>query len=265
VDTDLDERIAENQSRLEELQLRFTDLHPDVIAVKDVLEQLEAQREQQIQELQSGDVTTVASDNPVFHNIQIELTNVNVEIEALLQQELSQRDEINELEDLVDVLPQVEAELMQLTRDYDVKQAQYESLLQRLDVAELSESAEQSDEVQFRIIDPPLYPAEPSDPNRPLLLVAVLIVGLGAGFGVSFLGNQVKPVFQDSVTLRQVTGLPLLGSVAVMRSKERRVGRYRQLGTFGTAAIALCVLFVVVFVMQEPASEMLRELLGQGT
>ena len=262
--SELDERIAQNQTRLEELQLRFTDQHPDVISIKSVLAQLESQKQQQIDELRTGDGTGIASDNPVFQNIQIELTNVNVEIDSLLAQEANQARRVQELRDLADVLPEVEAELKRLTRDYDVTQTQYQSLLQRLEVAELSESAEQSEEVQFRIIDPPLSPLEPASPNRILLLLAVFIVGLGAGGGLSILGNQLRPVFHDSIALREATGLPVLGSVTVMRTHERYASRVRQLSAFGGAILGLCLVCAVVLVFQEPGSLLLRSLIGRG-
>ena len=258
--TELDLRISQNRTRLEELQLRFTDQHPDVISVQAILEELEQQKQRQIEELQAGDGMGVASDNPVFQNIQIELTNVNVEIETLQHQRSAQRRRVEELRNLVDVLPQVEAELARLTRDYDVKQSQYQSLLQRLEVAQLSESAEQSEDVKFRVIDPPLLPLEPSAPYRPLLLIAVLMFGLGAGGALAFLSNQIKPVFQDMVALRSATGLPVLGSVTVMRTAERRSRRFRQLGYFGFAFLSLCIVCAVVLIFQEPASEAVRNL-----
>jgi len=262
--SELDERIAQNQTRLEELQLRFTDRHPDVISIKSVLAQLEFQKQEQLEEIRAGDGLGIASDNPVFQNIQIELSNINVEIESLAAQQASQERRVQRLRDLADVLPEVEAELSRLTRDYDVSQAQYQSLLQRLDVAKLSESAEQSEEVQFRIIDPPLMPLGPASPNRPLLLLGVLILGLGVGGGLSFLINQLRPVFHDSVALRLATGLPVLGSVTVMRTHERRAGRVRQVGAFGGALFVLCLICVAVLLFQEQGSLLVRSLLGRG-
>jgi len=256
--SDLDRRIDEHESRLEELQLRFTDLHPDVVAVKQTLVQLKTQKQAELDARTRNDGSGIASDNPVFQNIQIELTNVSVELATLREQESSQRRKITELQQLVDVLPQVEAELARLTRDYDVRQSQYQSLLQRLAVAELSESAEQSEDVKFRVIDPPTYPDDPSAPDRPLLVALVLLVGLGSGAGLAFLRDQINPVFSSARMLEKTIGLPVLGSVQVMHTVERQRWRVAQITTFSGGLIALIALFVVVLFMHEEGSQLLK-------
>lgn len=262
--SELDQRIAENQSRLEELELRFTEQHPDVISVKRTLEQLNRQRQEQLDEIRDGDGSGVASDNPVFQNIQIELTNVSVEIETLLEQESVLQRRVRELRELIDILPQVEAELARLTRNYDVKETQYQSLLQRLEIAELSESAEESEDVQFRIIDPPIFPEQPVAPNRGLLVFVVLIAGLGVGGGLAFFLNQLRPVFNDVVSLRTKTGLPILGTVSVMRTLERKRLRVRQVACFSIGLVALFGTCIGFIVLQEPAVEMIRSLTSNG-
>ena len=254
----LDQRIADQQSLLEQLQLRFTDRHPDVITIKRTLEQLREQKQARLEELMNGGPAEIASDNPVFQNIQIELTNVNVEIETLLEQEATQERRIAELRELIDVLPEVEAELARLVRDYDVHQAQYQDLLQRLEIAELSQSAEQSEEVQFRIIDPPLVPEDAIAPNRTLFLLGVLVVGLGCGVGLAFLRNQLEPVFHDVMALRDVTDIPVLGSVIGLRLHGQADPVKRQVAVFSVAIGMLCVLFVGVVLLQNVGGPLIR-------
>jgi len=258
--SDLDRRIDEHESRLEELQLRFTDLHPDIIAVKQTLEQLKAQKQAELDALVTTDGSGVASDNPVFQNIQIELTNVSVELAALREQERSQTRKIADLRQLVDVLPQVEAELTRLTRDYDVRQSQYQALLQRLEIAELSESAEQSEDVKFRIIEPPIFPDGPAAPDRPLMIAMVLLAGLGLGAALAYLIDQINPVFSSARMLENSIGLPVLGSVQVMRTAERKRWRIAQVTAFGGGLVALCVVFVVVLIMHEDGRHLLKAL-----
>ncbi len=258
--SEIDIRIAENQRRLEELQLRFTDLHPDVVASKATIEQLKAQKQRELDALMNVGGSGAVSDNPVYQNIQIELTNVNVEIATLREKSRMHNKRIADLRELVDILPVIEAELARLTRDYDVKQNQYQTLRQRLEVAELSESAEQSDEVKFRIIDPPTMPISPTAPNRSLLIGVVLLVGLGAGGAAAFLRNQLLPVFSDAHFLRQMTGVPILGSVQKLQTADARQRRATQLATFGVALFALFGVFVAVFLFQNAGSRLIQSL-----
>ena len=254
----LDARIAENETRLEELQLRFTDRHPDVIAIQQTLAQLREQKSAALEAVSAGHDAGVASDNPVFQNIQIELTKVNVEIASLLEEQATHERKINDLRALIDVIPQVEAELARLTRDYDVKQAQYKSLLERLEMAELSESAEQSKDVKFRIIDPPFLPEAPVAPNRPLIIAGILIAGLAIGAGCAFLLDQINPVFNSSLQLQQLAGLPVLGAVQTMRTKERRRWRRSQLISFFACVSGLVFIFAVVLLLHEPGSDFVQ-------
>ena len=69
-----------------------------------------------------------------------------------------------------------------LNRDYEINKQQYDTLLQRLESAKISEQAEQSaDNVKFRVIEPPIVPVRPSGPDRVALNALVLLAALGAG------------------------------------------------------------------------------------
>jgi uncharacterized protein involved in exopolysaccharide biosynthesis len=49
-----------------------------------------------------------------------------------------------------------------------VNKQQYDTLLQRLESAKMSQQADQNTEnVKFRIIEPPMVPIKPSGPQRP--------------------------------------------------------------------------------------------------
>lgn len=259
--SEIDLRIAQNRRNLESLRLRFTELHPEVVATKDSIAQLERQRSEQMAALKNSNSLGGASQNPVYQSIQIELNNTMVEITTLSEQASSRRRKIEELQQLIDILPDVEAELSRLNRDYGVKQGQYEELRQRLEVAELSESADQSEDVRFQLINPPIVPSTPAAPNRPLLLAGVLLGALGLGGAITFLMNQLKPVFSHAVSLQQATGLPILGSVSAMSTVERRASHRRQLTAFGAGVIGLVLVFGIVLVFQQTGSQVIQSLI----
>jgi hypothetical protein len=125
----------------------------------------------------------------------------------------------------------------------------YQSLRESLERERLSREAQQSERVEFNVIDPPAAGFEPIAPNRPQLLAIVLFAGLGGGGGLAFLLSQLRPVFYTPDTLREATGLPVLGAVSLGNKGFHRMRRRLAVFAYGTAGMALLTVFVgLVFI-----------------
>lgn len=263
---DTSTRIQETQSRLDDLLLRYTEKHPEVIATKETLAALKARQVEELAALRRGDpgaaAAANASSNPVYQSIQTTLNAGDVEIAALRSQLADHQRNEAELRRLVDTAPEVEAEYARLTRDYTVTRTQYNSLLERLEKARLSGDAEQTGSVKFNIVDPPSASFKPTFPNRPLFLFAVFVVGIGAGAGVAYVMHMLRPVFSTSRSLADMTGLPVLGSVTRSWVEKYQAQLRHGLVRYSVAAAALFVVFIAVVVVQGPASRFLRQMLG---
>ena len=256
-------RIQETQARLDDLLLRFTDKHPDVVAARENLILLRARQQEEIAALKRGDASAVAatgaSSNPVYQNIQLQLNQVEVEMAALRVELVDHKRNEAELRRVVDTAPEVEAEYARLNRDYDVTKTQYNNLLERLERARVSGDAEQTGVVRFNVVDPPTAGFDPTFPNRPLLIVVVLVVGLAIGGGVAYLLHMLKPVFSSETSLAQLTGLPVLGVVTRTWVDKYRVQLRAGLMRYSIAASLLLVAFVIVLIAQESGSQLLRQ------
>ena len=104
--------------------------------------------------------------------------------------------------------PQMEAELAQLNRDYEINRKNYEDLVARRESIAMSGQLESASSLaDFRVIDPPRANPRPVAPNRALLMPLALLAALGAGLGVAFLMSQVRPVFFEAGSLRTATDL----------------------------------------------------------
>ncbi|MBK9253831.1 MAG: hypothetical protein IPM70_18940 [Proteobacteria bacterium] len=57
---DTSSRIAETQARLDELLLRFTDKHPDVVSTRQALLELQARQQQELDAFRRGDTAAIA-------------------------------------------------------------------------------------------------------------------------------------------------------------------------------------------------------------
>jgi polysaccharide chain length determinant protein (PEP-CTERM system associated) len=267
-----DGQIAEYRKQLDQLLLQYTDKHPRVEALKETIAQLEAQRAARSPKAKSGtpmirdkrDAASLALDiNPVYQNLKIELSRVQVELAELRQQIGEREAAVAMLKSRVNTVPEIEAELTRLNRDYEVNKAQHQALLQRLESARLSESAETSTEqVRFRIIEPPTEPLIPIGPKRALFMTAVLLAALGAGIVIAFFINQLKPVFLSRGMLANITGLPVLGSISFVAPKTRQSFFRRDPVLITLAGGALFVLYVLAVGLQEPASRLLHTIMG---
>ena len=96
---------------------------------------------------------------------------------------------------------------------------------------------------EFRVIDPPRVAPKPVAPNRLLLMPGAMLAAVAAGLGIAFVMSQIRPVFFDGATLRQVTQLPLLGVVGLIPSEEQRRRESRSLKRFIMATVAFLLLY----------------------
>jgi polysaccharide chain length determinant protein (PEP-CTERM system associated) len=229
-------RIRETQAHLDELLLNFTDKHPDVIAARQTLAELNARRASELAALRRGDASAIgasgAAANPVYQSIQLALNQADVEIASLRRQLGDHQSRVADLRRALDTMPKVEAEYAQLNRDYDVNKTQYTALLTQLEKAKLGQEADTNGSVRFEIVEPPNAEYRPVAPRRTLLVLAVLALSVGCGAGLAYLIQLLKPVFWSVRTLAEHTGATVLGAVspafpqALLRRKRWDVSFY---------------------------------------
>jgi polysaccharide chain length determinant protein (PEP-CTERM system associated) len=246
-------RIDAAQAHLDELLLRFTDQHPDVIAARQTLEDLKKRRAAEIDSLRQGDAgaaaTSRASSNPVYQSVQLALNQSDVDI-ADLNTELAQHEaKVGELKRLLDTAPQVEAEFAQLNRDYDVNKAQYTALLANLQKARLGERADSAGSIRFEVVQPPTAGLRPVWPIRPKLLAETLLAALAAGAALAYGMHYLRPVVSSGEALAKAIGVPVLGLVSVAYPMRARTARRRDVLLISAATACLLVAFGVAVIL----------------
>ncbi len=216
--TSVDGTIASFETQLEQLRLKLTDKHPDVVNVKKTLEDLYRLRDEERARNRSlGGGSSAASAlqmNPVYQDMRMALSRAEVELASLRSQLGEKRSAVGYLRRMIDTIPEVEAQLNRLNRDYEVVKRQHDALLERLESARLADQVQQDNEaVSFDILEPPREPLLPAAPNRLLLNLLAMLVGLGAGAFVAFVLNKLDPVFFSTSHLKQALELPVFGNL----------------------------------------------------
>ena len=164
------------------------------------------------------------------------------------------------LESAVAQIPEVEAELTRLNRDYEEHKSKYKELVDRREQASISRERNiRTDQIKFRILDPPRVPGSPTGPSRTLLLAVSLVGGIGAGVVFALLLGHFSDAVSDPDQLRQSFGLPILGIVSTMDSfKNHSLRVARSSGFFAGIAMLFVVFAGLVIVERQSGLSNLR-------
>ena len=254
------------RAELAALQLQFTDKHPRILSLRDTVGQLEQQCKQELASASGTyiDPASGAEPNPVYQNLKLLLSNAEVDLASLRAQLAQQQAGVNSLRRDVDKIADVEKNLKQLNRDYEVVQTRYQELLRRRETLRSRQRLDPvTDNLSFRILEPPFASRSPVGPNRPFFLFAAFVAAIGSAVALTFALNQLSPVFFGRRAVQKFSGIPVLGSVSYLRSpvesrRERRWGAAWALGT-----VAIVVATGLVIAVEGEASALLRQTLSR--
>ncbi|MFN4116407.1 MAG: XrtA system polysaccharide chain length determinant, partial [Inhella sp.] len=194
---EIDARIADLRRNLDGLLQRFTEQHPDVVNLKKMLADLEAQKKREVAELRRQAIASpmVAQGSPVQQELVRMSATAEVQVAALRARVNEYQNRYAQALAAMKTAPQLEAEAAQLNRDYEIHKKNYNDLVARRESATLSGDLDVASGVaDFRLIEPPRVTPKPVAPNRYLLLGASLAVVLAGGLFSAFAAAQLRPV-----------------------------------------------------------------------
>ena len=244
---EIDGRIDAQKRNLDALLQKYTDRHPDVIGTRRLIKDLEEQKREEIisrQKFAALNPGSSLSSNPVFQQLKVSLGEAEANVASLHTRVSEYESRYKRTKELMKSMPQIEAEYVQLNRDYAIHKTNYDQLVTRRESAELTGDLESAGGgADFRLIDPPRASSKPVAPNRLLLLPLGLLLAIAGGVFVAFIASQLRPVFFDGKALRDETGLPLLGIVSLIPNETRQKQERSSLIRFLLAAAALVITY----------------------
>lgn len=250
--SEFEPRLEAARKQLDELLRRYTDEHPDVVSTRRIIAQLEAQKRADLEAQRKAlaaegprgpTALAAAATNPVYQKLRISLAEAEAAVASLRVRLGTQQARLNEIRALASRTPQIEAELSQLNRDYDIIRKNYEQLVARRESASLGVKIDQSNPLaEFRIIDPPRAAPTPVLPNRLSLAAAAALLAIGAGIGAALLRAKLRPVVSTPKALRELSGRPVLGSVSLLMNPQalraQRASAFALAGAAGSLMLA---------------------------
>lgn len=238
--------LMQVQTQLAELRSRgLKDEHPDIVSTTRQLRLLE----QQV--ASAGPDNAGGTPNPAYSSLLAIRSDRAAGVESLMARRAALQSQVASLMASQASSPEVAAEANRISRDYEVLRKNYEDRLQdREEIRTRGNVVDQTSQYKFDLIDPPVVPQKPAAPNRPLLLLGVLVVGLSAGAGMAYAIGQIRSSFATPQGLSKAFDLPVIGSISLTLSDTARALERRRLKQFVGACGGLAAMFVVLLVIE---------------
>ncbi len=247
-DNSLNEEITILQSQLEDLRSKYTNAYPGIIAAEQRLNSLMQQRlarDSATTGVQGTSPEAAVSIIESRQNLNLELSRERGEVGALRVRVNGLSNQVARMRKNVDIMPRVEAQLAQLDRDYGVIKQTYEGLVQRREATALSHQADtSSSDFQFQVIESPVVPTLPVSPDRFKLVIAVFIMGLGAGIMLAIILSQMKEYIPSISKLKEIVNFPVYGSITEIISRKDRAHSRRRMALLSAFWSMLLMVFV---------------------
>jgi polysaccharide chain length determinant protein (PEP-CTERM system associated) len=234
------QQVLQLRTALKGLQARFTSEHPDVMRAERVLRELEAKLADE-GAAPAGPAPAAAVESPTARRIatvRAEIAQVVSDISTKERQSEAIEDEILKYRGRLEAAPVRESEMTELMRDYDTIRSVYTSLLSRRESSKVAANLERRQiGEQFRVLDPARRPERPISPNRPMIVLVGLAIGLALGLGLIALREVRDATVHTEAQAVQALGLPVLATVPRLRNTAERRTRWRRLVSVSAAGL----------------------------
>ena len=203
-------------------QYQMTDKHPDLIALRTQIADLERQA--------ASTATEVITQRHVETNrkrdqLDVQLSQAQIEMMATDKQLHSIKEQINKLNIQTANLFPIRSDYQKLNRQIEQAQRQlafWEDNLRRVQIALTAESGDRGISMEF--IKPAEAATKPTSPNLAQVLASAIVLGLAAGAISVFLAYRTDETFSDGEELAETFNLPLVGSVSeVITAHQNRL------------------------------------------
>jgi polysaccharide chain length determinant protein (PEP-CTERM system associated) len=229
------------RNELAALQRRLRPTHPDVIAAKKRVAQLEAAREAMPKPPDAPVAAPQAHADSIvvrrMRETQTQIDELDRQIAVKDADSVRLRGTITDYQRRVEAVPTRESEMSALMRDYDVLKKGYESLLAKKEDSNIAANLEkQQVGEQFKVLDPARVPERPFSPKRLQLNAMAVGLGLALGIAISALLEYRDTSLRTESQLLAAFKIPVLAVLPVresIREKRRRTLRFAFMFTAG--------------------------------
>lgn len=230
----IDREILQQEGRLANFREHYTDAYPEVAKVKAQLKTLESLRQRLIAEEEAAQESTESQPNtrydPLFEKesrqldaaierLETQLKAKNSEAETYQKDIAATEKRIASVQTRIQAAPASEQQYAELIRDQMLAKHKYEDLKQKLARSSIAEELERRNQGEtLELLDDASLPEAPTEPKRPIILLAGLGLGLIGGMAMAGAREAKDTSLKNLKDVRAYTQLPVLGSIPLLEN-----------------------------------------------
>jgi succinoglycan biosynthesis transport protein ExoP len=244
------------RQRLADERSRHTDEYPEIIAIKQKIAEAEKLKKEMDVEIAANEKASAAENSGLtdglsssysspLMQLRSQLKANALEIQNYQQRGRSIESEMAAYKARLNITPETEQELADISRGYEESKANYASLLQKQNQSQLATSLSQRQQgEQFRVLDPPSLPEKPATPNHLLWSLGGLAFGGIVGVGLILFQELTNVRVRQEKDLSELVPARVLVCIPHLGTPEEAqfavASRRRQVA----AAVAMVLLMV---------------------
>ncbi len=246
--------IASLQDKLDNLLIDSTEEHPQVKELRREIASKMADLKAQNLEYSRDEKLSADTTNPMIVQIQQALAGLGPKAMAVSSGETAPASTASSGDkDMYKLMLMNKIDTV-MARDVNVNENIYNSLLQRLETAKITQRLQASNEgTRYTIIDDARIPTKPIRPNKMMVSLIGLLLGLGIGVVLLFAAELLDKSFIDVQEASAYLNVPLLGAISKINTvrsmreeHEAQINLMFWLFTAGVLMISFTIMYVNV-------------------
>jgi polysaccharide chain length determinant protein (PEP-CTERM system associated) len=216
-----DQQLNAMEDQLSSLQARYTPEHPDVVKMKNQIEEFK-KRMAAAPKANSRDAAPPKVESFQVQQLRAKLRQDDLNITDLTKRQGQIQEQITQLQGRLQASPVVEQQLKEITRNYQTALDFYNDLLKKREQSAMATDLEhQQESEQFRVLDPPSLPDKPSFPKRSFFAGGGLAAGMALALGLMYLIALLDKSMHTERDVEVCLNLPVLTTVPLLDGSDK--------------------------------------------
>jgi uncharacterized protein involved in exopolysaccharide biosynthesis len=185
-------------------------------------------------------------ENPAYISLQTSITSTQMEIEAAQKDIKQLQEKYEEYRMRVENTPKVEQAYLDLQRDYENSKGNYQQTANRLRTAKEAKGLEEGRMAEnYKILERAKPPEKPFKPNRLVIVLLGLVLGVGSSIGVGSVSEYMDQSVHTADELAEIAGNKVLTVIPYWETSHEVTHKRRRIWILVGSSVAIAAVALV--------------------